>query len=281
MMEINLQNPFGAPVFFMETVSSTMDACRNLAADSAAHGTVVFADFQESGRGRRNRLWETRKGTSLMFTIFLDYPDFEAMPKALTLKAGLAAVSAIEDIIPAFGGLTQVKWPNDILLLSKKISGILVETELSPGLINDKKNNTRVFIGMGVNILQEDFPRDLQHKAGSFVSVFREKFPGSSIPSFFYAKDTRAQLLQRILFFLKRELDINVDSPNQELSWKNRLGKRLYKRGEQVIFANGAAGSRELIHGRLENIGEDGELLIIPQGGTQARPFINGELQVY
>jgi hypothetical protein len=59
------------------------------------------------------------------------------------------------------------------------------------------------------------------------------------------------------------------------------LEKRLYKRGETVSFAEGAVDSQKIIRGCVAGIGEGGELLLIPEGETEPRPFINGEFRVY
>jgi hypothetical protein len=73
MKPLDVLNPFGAPVYHEETVSSTMDAARALKKSGAPHGTVITADFQESGRGRMNRLWKMDRGSNLIFTIILNF----------------------------------------------------------------------------------------------------------------------------------------------------------------------------------------------------------------
>jgi BirA family biotin operon repressor/biotin-[acetyl-CoA-carboxylase] ligase len=152
MKLLDVSNPFSAPVYHEETVSSTMDAARALKKSGAPHGTVIAADFQESGRGRMNRLWKMDRGSNLIFTIILNFSGDSLrrdhtqeparggvvdsfIPKALTLKTGLALSLAIEDFVPAPAGAVEIKWPNDIMLISpktgkaKKIAGILTEAE--------------------------------------------------------------------------------------------------------------------------------------------------------
>jgi BirA family biotin operon repressor/biotin-[acetyl-CoA-carboxylase] ligase len=264
MKQIHLHNPFGGPIYHEEIVSSTMDIGRVLAANGEPSGTVITADFQEKGRGRQNRHWKTEKGRNLMFTVFLNYADFSSIPKALTLRTGLAVALAIEDYIPALSGLAEIKWPNDVMLKSKKIAGILVESD-----------GTNLFMGIGVNLLQREFSEDLCGKAGSLLSVFMEKFPGQEMPELLSVNDAPLMLLERILGFLHSEITAS------ESIWKTGLEKRLYKRGEAVVFAEGAADSQKLIRGRLFGIGEGGELLLIPDGDTEPRPFTNGEIRIY
>ncbi|GHU65695.1 biotin--[acetyl-CoA-carboxylase] ligase [Spirochaetia bacterium] len=254
MMQLDIQNPFGAPVYFEEILSSTMDESRILANRNEPHGTVLAADFQEKGRGRiPGRPWIMDKGLNLSFTILLRYKDFSAIPQALTLRAGLAVLLAIEDFAPPLGDRVQIKWPNDIMVDSKKVSGILTE--------GDGKN---MFIGIGVNVGQKEFPEPLQNRA---VSIF-QALNVEEIPD-------RFDLLEKILGHLYSELNTGFSS------WQSRLTDRLYKKGEMVRFIKGHADSGQMVEGRLSGIGPKGELLIIPQGEKDPLSFITGELDFY
>ena len=85
--------------------------------------------------------------------------------------------------------------------------------------------------------------------------------------------------MEKILAFLHSEL--TYPKAPEESTWKKRLETKLYKYGESVIFAEGASDSQKFTHGRLEGIGEGGELIIIPEGKTKPMHFMNGELRVY
>jgi len=262
MKLLKLNNPFGAPVYHEETVSSTFDLARVLAGQNEPHGTVITADFQEAGRGRLNRRWVTERGKSLMFTIILRYVDVSSIPPALTLRAGLAVSLAIEDLAPALaGGHVRIKWPNDVMMNGRKVAGILTEA--------DGKN---VFIGVGVNVAQEEFPEQYRSKAGSII----HSFPALT-------ENARFELLEKILFRLYAE----IENPTAESltaeggTWREHLLTRLYKRGETVAFAEGAADSEDIVEGILSGLGPGGELLIIPKGEEKERSFITGELRVY
>jgi BirA family biotin operon repressor/biotin-[acetyl-CoA-carboxylase] ligase len=157
MTIINVCNPFKTYVYHTEIVTSTMDISRQFASEGKPHGTVITADFQSSGRGRiRDRLWEMEKEKNLPFTILLRYPGNEELPAALTLRAGLAVSLAIEDFLPSLQGTVLVKWPNDIIIKSKKTAGILCEAY-----------DGNVHIGIGVNVTQNIFPEQLKEKATS------------------------------------------------------------------------------------------------------------------
>jgi BirA family biotin operon repressor/biotin-[acetyl-CoA-carboxylase] ligase len=253
MKLLAIQNPFNAPVYHEETVGSTMDISRLLAARGEKHGTVIAADFQEAGRGRvRERPWNMERGTNLPATILLRYGRMEAIPAAITLRTGLALARAIEDFVPALAGRVMIKWPNDIMIGSKKAAGILAEAE-----------GGNVFTGIGINVAQTEFPPALRDKA---VSI-------GGAAGIVIAPETRFVLLELVLARLHRELAAS--------DWRERLQERLYKKGEAVCFMDGAAGSNRAVQGRLDGIGPGGELLITPEGDRQARAFVTGELRVY
>jgi BirA family biotin operon repressor/biotin-[acetyl-CoA-carboxylase] ligase len=260
MTNLKIRNPFNAPVYYEETVSSTMDISRKLAKENLPHGSVILADFQEAGRGRKkDRHWEMERGENLSFTILLRYSCIENIPSALTLRAGLAVCLAIEDFAPSLQGSCLVKWPNDILIKSthgegyKKAVGILCEAE-----------EGNVHLGIGINAAQKEFPSHLREKAVSIALAADRDI----------SHDECFTLLENILSRLYSKLDVTDNANN----WKLRLEQKLYKKDEQVLFIEGAAGSGKEVRGRLAGITDDGELLIVPNGETQARSFITGEL---
>jgi BirA family biotin operon repressor/biotin-[acetyl-CoA-carboxylase] ligase len=305
MRKIDMANPFGAAVYWEETVSSTMDEARRLAGEGAAHGTVTGADFQRAGRGRvRDRPWLGGEGESLFATIILRYPGPAAIPAALTLRTGLAVAAAVEDFAPPLAGRVLVKWPNDIMICSlgpgtaekapaldtapavytadaaRKAAGILAE--------GDGKT---VCIGFGVNVAQAGFPGELGRTAVSIAMALGQPPPAASAdaatqadaaapdsPADTAGPEGRFVLLEKILARLYRELE---DPAGGGASWLSRLEARLYMRGEPVRFIDGAAGSGRVVEGVLSGVGKNGELLITPPGAGEARPFITGELDIY
>ena len=269
MTTLKIRNPFNAPVYYEETVASTMDVSRQLASGGEVHGTVITAGFQESGRGRiRDRIWEMERNVNLPFTVLLRYPRIEEIPAALTLRIGLAVSLAIEDFAPSLQGKIEVKWPNDIMIDSKKAVGILCEAD-----------DGNVYAGIGINFAQKEFPAHLREKATSIVLA-----AGRDI-----AQDERFYLLEKILVRLYVELEsqhalpqtgegYHIGAEGGGKDWRARLEQRLYKKNEQVVFMEGAACSGKTVNGRLAGIGGGGELLIVPDGENEALPFISGEL---
>jgi BirA family biotin operon repressor/biotin-[acetyl-CoA-carboxylase] ligase len=242
-----------------------MDLSRRLADEGAPHGTVIPADFQNSGRGRgEGRPWNMDRGKNLPFTLLLRYSDFSAIPLALTLRTGLAVTAAIEEFAPPLQGKIRIKWPNDIMFVDpagpkgRKIAGILAEGD-----------GKRVLIGIGVNVAQTEFPEDLRDKAGSIALALENPMEGALAAS-------RFTLLEGIISQLYRELE----APTPE-DWRTRLDERLFMKDQPVCFIAGGIDSGLKVEGRLRGIGAAGELLIQVEGETSPRPFVTGELQVY
>ena len=269
MKVLDLKNPFNAPVYHEKNVSSTFDTARLLAQKNKPSGTVICADYQESGRGRFKRSWVSECGKNLLFTILLRYDGYSSVPQALTLKVGLAVSLALEDLIPSLAGFVKVKWPNDIMIdkteAAGKVAGILCETD---GEI--------VYIGVGINLAQKEFPGECLTKAISIVQICPE-----------LNEDTRFLLLEKILMRLYNELK----EPRQYglANWHELLSERLYKKGENVIFAESStenaadntAETERLTEGKLSGLGPGGELFIIPKGEEKEISFVSGELRVY
>ncbi|MDR2133912.1 MAG: biotin--[acetyl-CoA-carboxylase] ligase [Treponema sp.] len=277
MRQLAIHNPFGAPVFHEDTVSSTMDVCRALAAEGGVHGTVISADFQETGRGRAGRPWDMDRGENLPFTVLLRYPRIEAAPEALTLKTGLAVSLAIEDFLPSLAGKVQVKWPNDIMIRcpaqfdgTAPGAGPAGVFRKAAGILAEARGGT-VFVGVGINVAQKNFSGLLRNKAAS-LALAADTAPGP---------ESRFILLEKILFRLYGELEAPRAEGAESDSWRGRLLARLYRRGEVVTFVEGAAGSGRELRAALAGIGPKGELLLRVDGEAEARPFVTGELRVY
>jgi BirA family biotin operon repressor/biotin-[acetyl-CoA-carboxylase] ligase len=132
-----------------------------------------------------------------------------------------------------------------------------------------------VYIGVGVNLGQRDFPEEYRAKAGSLVLALEEAAGDGAQAAL--APKARFALLEKTLLRLHAQLGT---APGSD-AWRAPLEERLYRRGEMVTFIEGAAGSGKTVEGRLAGIGGGGELLIIPGGEKKERAFVNGELRVY
>ncbi len=140
-----------------ETGSTNTDV-RNLAGQGSPEGTLVSADLQTAGKGRRGRSWKTEAGTALMFSVLLK-PDIspDSAPQ-ITLTMAMAVTKAIRDIC---GLDARIKWPNDVVVNGKKVCGILTEMDMSADRID------HVIVGTGVNVNQTMIPEELSQSATS------------------------------------------------------------------------------------------------------------------
>lgn len=148
-------------VFVTSEISSTNDWAASFSGQ-ATHGSLFLAERQRDGRGRRGRKWESPFGEGLFMSV-LEYPSLPSeQVMRLTLCAGVAVCRGIFDIT---GLLPQIKWPNDIVLDGKKVCGILAEMQAEAEQIK------HVIIGIGVNVNQDKFPKELQGIATSLKLV--------------------------------------------------------------------------------------------------------------
>ena len=142
-----------------ETIGSTNDELKRLAREGAGEGLVVIAERQTAGRGRRGRTWVSPPGN--LYSSTLVRPDCRAATAAqLGFVAALGVNGAIGELAPPVE--TRCKWPNDLLANGKKVSGILLETEMVAG---DRPDF--VILGVGVNLASS--PRDTPYPATSLA----------------------------------------------------------------------------------------------------------------
>jgi len=151
----------GKSVFHYEEVASTQDIARKLARQGAEEGTVVIAEKQTGGRGRRGRHWASPDG-GLYLSIILR-PNLEpARALRLPLVAGVAVAGAIKKVTTL---QPRLKWPNDIFIAGKKVGGILTETSTKKGKID----HTVLGIGLNVNTARSLFPPAIRETATSLA----------------------------------------------------------------------------------------------------------------
>jgi BirA family biotin operon repressor/biotin-[acetyl-CoA-carboxylase] ligase len=142
-------------------VDSTQTIVFALAADGAPDRTVVVADSQAAGRGRRGRVWQDEPGASLLTSILLRPRLAPAQLPTLSLTAGVAVAEALAS---AAGLAPRLKWPNDVLVDGRKVAGILLESRLSSALA---ASAPIVALGIGINVAQRAFPPELAEQATS------------------------------------------------------------------------------------------------------------------
>ncbi len=172
----------GRELFHFDEIDSTNNYAKKMANDGCPHGTVIVAERQTFGRGRVGKQWQSDNSSGLWFSIVVR-PDLE--PERIQIITLAASVAVVEGIRKELGINCGIKWPNDIILDSSKLGGILTELSAEPGHVN------YVVVGIGINVNQSlsDFDTDLQNKATSIYintgkQYSRVRLLGSILSSF-------------------------------------------------------------------------------------------------
>ncbi|MCH8111397.1 MAG: biotin--[acetyl-CoA-carboxylase] ligase [Proteobacteria bacterium] len=154
------QLPPGYRLRRFDDLDSTNDEAKRQAAQGAPNGTVIVARRQTAGRGRRGRGWESPEGN--LYATLLLRPDYGPQQAAqLSFVTALALADTVRGILPAKKRV-ELKWPNDVLVKGRKISGILLEAAPGGGGLD------WVVIGCGINIVSH--PKLARGKATSLMA---------------------------------------------------------------------------------------------------------------
>jgi len=193
---------FGSKFFMFESIDSTNNCARLLAECGVEEGTVVYAEEQSSGRGRLKRKWFSNKGENLLFSIIFAPEIKERRYYLLPLLVSVCVVASIKRESPDCP--VVVKWPNDILLTSgHKIGGLLTE------LTRTYDNQLRIVVGVGINVNQTEFPKDIASAASSLQIAMGRSFD-------------RTRLLHLILTEIESHYDEIRTDPDSVVSlWKS------------------------------------------------------------
>ncbi|MBQ0059658.1 MAG: biotin--[acetyl-CoA-carboxylase] ligase [Lachnospiraceae bacterium] len=163
-------------LIYLESIDSTNNYLKQLAEEGAKDGTVVIANEQTKGKGRRGRQFLSLKDKGIYFSILLR-PNCK--PSDMATITAWTAVAIAKAITDATGLAPDIKWVNDLLMQGRKIAGILTEMsiEAESGAIDN------VIIGIGINANQtlEDFPEELQQIAGSIAMASGHQVPRAKL----------------------------------------------------------------------------------------------------
>ena len=255
-------------VYSYECIDSTNVQAKRLAEDGAAHGTLVVAEQQTAGRGRRGRAWDSPRGKNLYFTLILkpDFPPERAsmltLVMAVAVKRGICnilqqmtAISAPESLETCINSdnvmwdavaddsamgqdvVCSIKWPNDIIIGDKKVCGILTEMSVGKNSIN------HVLVGVGINVKKQAFAAELVDKATDIETECGQEI-------------SRTLLLEHILQAFDEVYEVYVqtcdlsglqEEYNACLINRNREVKVLDPQGEFTGIARGINVAGELL----------------------------------
>lgn len=152
----------GKKIIVLESIDSTNSYLKKAGFSGEESGTVVIAREQTSGKGRLGRKWKSNKDDSVIFSVILRPQLSLCEISAITLLSGLAVCVAVRDLCNID---CRIKWPNDIIVNNKKLSGMLTEMSTEPD------GTVFTVTGIGINASQTAFESDIAHKATSLFML--------------------------------------------------------------------------------------------------------------
>ena len=259
----------GNRLLFYDVTDSTNLQAREEAEDGAPHGTMIVADRQTAGRGRRGRSWESPAGVNVYFSLIMR-PD--VVPDKASMLTLIMAHSVCRVIALRTGLDCKIKWPNDVVVNGRKVCGILTEMGLR------KDGSFYLVVGVGINVRSQEFAPELSGKATSLEDEIGRR----STAALCKVTDSlegdlavsRSLLLAEIMgafeedyeiFLSRQNLSGLLDSYNHMLINRDAKVRVLDPRGEY--------------DGKALGITETGELLVETADGTVERVYA-GEVSV-
>ncbi len=239
--DIKLDTEFiGRNFIYCDEVDSTNSVLLT-SKEFAQNGTVILAEHQNEGRGRRDREWISSAGQNLTFSILLRRNLKESKINLINLGAAVSVAQSIENLYQLN---VELKWPNDVLIDKKKIAGILIESTSRGNKIS------KLVIGIGINVNQPNFP-------GKF------DIPPTSVRKEFHSLVSREKLLSEMLNNFENILyEVKGDNKKILNNWRSRC-KMI---GEKVKVMD----DDKTKFGFFEDIDDDG-FLILKQGDKREK----------
>lgn len=244
----------GRSIIYLDSVTSTNTYAKKKAEAAFREGTVVIAEEQTSGKGRKGRYWISPKGKGIWMSIMLKPDIFPADASKLTIAAAYAVVKALWNCCKLDA---RIKWPNDIVSGGKKLCGILTEMSAEADEIKS------VIVGIGINVKLEsnDFGDEVSNAATSVSAEI-----GRAVPR----KDLAAAVLNEFDAVYRDFL--RNGSINQFLDGYKDKSAVL---GKEVRLIS----TREEVIGTAVDISEEGHLVVRLADGSH-RKIMSGEISV-
>ncbi len=220
-----------------KSLDSTNDMAKRIADNGIGHGTIIIADSQTNGRGRKGKKWISESGNLYMSAIL--EPDINM---AISPQLSFVTSLAIRDVLKKHLSKQNIelKWPNDVLIDRKKISGILIESYI-------KNNKQYIIIGIGVNV--NSFPMDIDYPAISLYEYDVKNLKPAELAS---------DIVDSFFIWYDRWLESGF-APIRESWLKNttNLGKKI-----EVTLRG------ESVQGKFSDMGIDGSLILELEDGS-------------
>lgn len=239
----------GRNIVYLEKTTSTNDIAKKLGDEGASEGTVVIAEEQSKGRGRMGRKWATHRGEAIAMTLLLR-PEIHV--KDAPSITPILALSTVQGIMEAYKIECGIKWPNDVVLNRKKLSGILTEMKAAGNMVGN------IVVGIGLNINQEEFEEEIQD-----IAISLKKFSGIDYD--------RRKIISAILNRFEDNYDMFKEHGIS--CFREDLKKYSVLIGERVKISL----IEDEFEGEAVDISDDGSLLVKKDDG-EIRNVISGEV---
>ncbi|WP_231426629.1 biotin--[acetyl-CoA-carboxylase] ligase [Pedobacter sp. Leaf250] len=238
----------GQNLIKLKEVDSTNNFLKELVSKSEPlpEGTVIMADNQFAGRGQQNSVWQSQVGKNISTSIYLK-PSFLPLDKQfyLNMAVSLAICDTLSHFIPT--GI-KIKWPNDMHHFDKKLGGVLIENSLTGSRIKSS------VIGIGLNINQTDFPKEIEHRATSVIQILQKEF--------------QLEVIMEKLFVFMEKYYLILKSGKFSIL-KNYYLEKLYRLGESAYYKENG----EVFEGVINGVDENGRLLVEVAGCQKSFNF--------
>jgi BirA family biotin operon repressor/biotin-[acetyl-CoA-carboxylase] ligase len=255
--------PFADKLQYFSSVGSTNVLALEAAQAGAPHGSVWVAGEQTAGRGRSGHTWHSTAGDGLYVSVLLR-PQITLVDALwLSLATGLAMKAAIATVT---GLVPDIRWPNDLLIGTRKCGGILVETSAIASHADAPAMLRYAVAGVGLNVNHQSFPAELEALATSLRHESGKKWAREPILiEFLRALEKEVALLEAELRGTSTEAGL-LERFAASSSWVR--GKRV-----RVVEDGGYTGVTDGLDARgfLRVAGDDGTLHTVLSGGVRAQ----------
>ena len=261
----------GHTIHYYPTVDSTMRRARTAFAGAPARsGTLIVAEEQSAGQGRRGKQWLAPHGTALLSTTILTCPHLPEQVTTLPMLAAVAAALAIEEQCSDAAVQVTIKWPNDILLTSAtrpaaKVAGVLSESVFK----GDRLHCAYLGIGINVNQSENELPSDPAALPATSLAMML----GRAIERFALLASLCRHLSQLVQPFADPQT-IQEQGAAIFRMWRHRLSTL-----DQPISVHDPGGSERILSGIAIDVDADGQLILQDETGTRHR-FVAGEVTI-
>jgi BirA family biotin operon repressor/biotin-[acetyl-CoA-carboxylase] ligase len=230
-------------VRWCDSVPSTMDVAARISSERGASGVVVIADQQTAGRGRRGRTWESPPGAGIYLSLVWRPSAASSLP-LVTLAAG---VGVREGILAATGLAARVKWPNDLVVGTRKLAGILAE-----GLAIGTADETLI-VGVGVNVMPAAYPPDVLLRSTSLESELGRAVDRGAVTAHVIEglHDCLSELDTNASGILQRWRAASPSAAGTRVEWDGKHGITAGIDDSGALLVKTAQGTERVIAGEL------------------------------